>query len=167
MPPRKFFYGDVVEVDSKRYEDHQAHHAMVTSTHINKKDGKRWPRVAYEVACQCGTTLRPQASSMNLSYRPPSPARENIMRWQAKVFLDSVHHAKRWTWPIPSIASPYDHTEQAYKLIAGLNEKENFILTQRFGLEGVSGKTYVEIGDALDLSRERIRQIEKEALGKL
>ena len=89
------------------------------------------------------------------------------MRWQAKVFLDLVHHAKRWTWPIPSIASPYDHTEQAYKLISKLREKEKFILIQRYGLEGVSGKAYMEIGDALDLSRERIRQIEKEALGKL
>ena len=48
-----------------------------------------------------------------------------------------------------------------------LNQKERFILINRFGLGGRKTKTLEELGRILGFSKERIRQIENEALKKL
>lgn len=48
-----------------------------------------------------------------------------------------------------------------------LDEKEERVLRLRFGLDGQEGKTLKEIGEMMSLSRERIRQIEAQALEKL
>jgi RNA polymerase primary sigma factor len=46
-------------------------------------------------------------------------------------------------------------------------EREAEILRYRFGLDGFPVMTLEEIGHAFDLTRERIRQLESEALGRL
>jgi RNA polymerase primary sigma factor len=48
-----------------------------------------------------------------------------------------------------------------------LDSKEERVIRQRFGLDGQEPKTLKEIGEMLNLSRERIRQIEAQALNKL
>ena len=48
-----------------------------------------------------------------------------------------------------------------------LDAKEREVITRRFGLKGGEGMTLKEIGDIMNLSRERIRQIESVALEKL
>jgi RNA polymerase primary sigma factor len=48
-----------------------------------------------------------------------------------------------------------------------LSEKERQILSLRFGLADDNPRTLREIGDALGISRERVRQIENQALAKL
>lgn len=48
-----------------------------------------------------------------------------------------------------------------------LNERERTIITQRVGMHGGRCFTLKEIGERMGLSRERIRQIETEAKGKL
>ncbi len=52
-------------------------------------------------------------------------------------------------------------------LLERIDEREGRILALRFGLEQDGPKTLREIGEAVGLSRERVRQIEKEALQKL
>jgi len=48
-----------------------------------------------------------------------------------------------------------------------LDEKEGRVVRLRFGLDGDNPRTLKEIGEMLNLSRERIRQIEVQALDKL
>ena len=48
-----------------------------------------------------------------------------------------------------------------------LSDREQRIITLRFGLDGEEEQTLEAIGRELNLTRERVRQIENEALGKL
>lgn len=57
--------------------------------------------------------------------------------------------------------------EDAVKILDILSEKEKFIILNRFGIGEVSPKTLDELGKILNFSKERIRQIENEALKKL
>jgi len=52
-------------------------------------------------------------------------------------------------------------------VLAELSDRESTILQHYFGLGGVEKKTLEEIGQMMGLTRERIRQIKEEALGKL
>lgn len=57
--------------------------------------------------------------------------------------------------------------EDILKILNILNEKERFVILNRFGLEDRKTKTLEELGRILGFSKERIRQIECEALKKL
>jgi RNA polymerase primary sigma factor len=52
-------------------------------------------------------------------------------------------------------------------MVGDLDEKEREVIRLRFGLDGDEPKTLQEIGEAMGLSRERIRQIESRAKEKL
>ena len=60
-----------------------------------------------------------------------------------------------------------DDLHQVMELLNQMDKREAAVLRLRFGLEGEEPKTLKEIGDRLGLTRERVRQIENEALGKL
>jgi RNA polymerase primary sigma factor len=57
--------------------------------------------------------------------------------------------------------------EQLQTLLSQLDDKERVIIERRFGLGDREPQTLAEIGTDMHLSRERIRQIEERALGKL
>jgi RNA polymerase primary sigma factor len=52
-------------------------------------------------------------------------------------------------------------------MVEELDEKEREVIRMRFGLDGEEAKTLQEIGEAMGLSRERIRQIESRAKEKM
>lgn len=54
-----------------------------------------------------------------------------------------------------------------YKVLKHLDKRERTILINRYGLFGESRKTLEEIGQILGFSKERIRQIENQAIKKL
>jgi len=57
--------------------------------------------------------------------------------------------------------------EQVRAMVSQLDDKERAVIELRFGLDGEEPRTLQEIGEALGLSRERIRQIESKAKEKL
>ena len=57
--------------------------------------------------------------------------------------------------------------QQIRALLAELDEKEALVLRLRFGLDDDRPRTLQEIGNKLNLTRERIRQVEKKAMRKL
>jgi RNA polymerase nonessential primary-like sigma factor len=53
------------------------------------------------------------------------------------------------------------------RVMADLTRQQQQVLTMRFGLKDTLPLTFVKIGELLDISRERVRQIEREAIAKL
>jgi len=56
---------------------------------------------------------------------------------------------------------------QIRRMLGELEEKEALVLELRFGLDDDRPRTLQEIESLLDLTRERIRQIEQKAMRKL
>jgi RNA polymerase nonessential primary-like sigma factor len=56
---------------------------------------------------------------------------------------------------------------QLSEVLDSLEQREAAVVRMRYGLDGVQPKTLDEIGRAFKLSRERIRQIERETMAKL
>ncbi len=61
----------------------------------------------------------------------------------------------------------HDNLSKVMSMIQHMDGREATVLKMRFGLEDHEPKTLKEIGESLGLTRERVRQIETEALGKL
>lgn len=69
--------------------------------------------------------------------------------------------------------SPYDNlanqkwSEEVQRLLGSLTPIESRIIRWRFGLDNEDELTLKEIGDKYNLSRERIRQLQEQAIGKI
>ncbi|QNG27029.1 RpoD/SigA family RNA polymerase sigma factor [Synechococcus sp. HK01-R] len=59
------------------------------------------------------------------------------------------------------------HHEQLGRWLTHLSEQEQHVLALRFGLNGNERHTLAEIGRLMEVSRERVRQVELKALRKL
>jgi RNA polymerase primary sigma factor len=69
--------------------------------------------------------------------------------------------------PVDELLIARSFEEQLQALLSQLDDKERVIIERRFGLGDREPQTLAEIGSDMKLSRERIRQIEERALGKL
>ena len=72
--------------------------------------------------------------------------------------VSEIYDELQWEQAVPLLVK---------KLVSHLSEKKQTILRARFGLDGTPIQTLEEIGVSYEVSRERIRQIEAEALGEL
>ena len=70
--------------------------------------------------------------------------------------------------PTPDVAVlDQDNIRHLQELLEHIDEREATILRLRYGLMGEDPMTLKQIGERIGLTRERVRQIEHEALGKL
>ncbi len=70
--------------------------------------------------------------------------------------------------PAPEDEASQNMLRQQFRdVLASLSDRERKIIEMRYGLDNEQGLTLKEVGHEFGLTRERIRQIEKEALAKL
>ncbi len=60
-----------------------------------------------------------------------------------------------------------DLSAKLERLLSQLSEKQRDVLVRRFGLHGRTTGTLEEVGEEIGLTRERVRQIQIEALARL
>jgi RNA polymerase primary sigma factor len=93
-------------------------------------------------------------------HKPVGPSEEQDMR------LEALIKDSRAVQPEEEV---FDRLalESLEHLLSQIDERDAEILSLRYGLEGGGPLTLREVGERVDLSRERVRQLEKRALERL
>ncbi|MGZ4410889.1 MAG: sigma-70 family RNA polymerase sigma factor [Gaiellaceae bacterium] len=116
-----------------------------------------------EVAEEAGLPLQ-QAHEVKAAARASASLDQPVGEEDDAVFGDFVPGEG----PLPEEQVEVSLRSQALlQALAALGERERAVLVLRYGLEGNDPSTLEQIGRALGLTRERVRQIEVEALRQL
>jgi len=137
----------------------------------------KWRRAAAKLQEELGRTPTPEEIAANLSL---SPKKLTIIKKAIRVYNAAPqgdHAESGWTLDEmcvdgrtagPDFAlSGADDLRQVLDLLDKMDQREATVLRMRFGLDDDEPKTLKEIGERLGLTRERVRQIETDALRKL
>ena len=80
----------------------------------------------------------------------------------------TLHEAEDERTPDPfAVAAETARCEEVARALSMLDEREGRVLMMRYGIGGESPRTLSDVGAALGITRERVRQIENRALSKL
>ena len=137
----------------------------------------KWKKAAADLAIELG---RP-AQFHEIAERMEIPMEKTDIIKNALLVADSVSQtiSIENSWTIsdiiedPSQTQPHAslekkiQVEMIHDLLGHLDDRETKILRMRYGLDNGEPMTLKEIGQRVNLSRERVRQIENDALGKL
>ena len=82
-------------------------------------------------------------------------------------FIDMLGDEDEGKPSVPEKISNQRMWEETQRILRDLKPMEADILKRRFGLDGQEEETLKQIGESYDLSRERIRQLQEQALGKV
>ena len=126
-------------------------------THLGRE-----PRLE-EIAEEAGLPLH-QAMEVRAAARASTSLDQPIGEQEDAVFGDLVAGDD----PLPDEVTEYRLQKEALeRALAALPERERRVLELRYGLGGEEPHTLEHIGRRLGLTRERVRQIEVESLGRL
>lgn len=154
-----------------------ADHSRTIRIPVHVSDSlRRVTRTANRLAQRFGRDARPEEIAQDLQWAH-GKARDIQQVFQHSISLDSsvgdgetrlvdfIADAKA---KMPdSILSQWEMTREAHRLIAKLSPREQDIIRMRFGIDQTRSYTLEELGRRFSVSRERIRQIEQQALKKL
>jgi RNA polymerase primary sigma factor len=137
----------------------------------------KWRRASAQLQEELGRTPTHEeiARSLNLSKKKLSIIKKAIRIHNATAQTDTPDASwsleemltdSRSKAPDAEMAES-DDLRMVLDLLGNMDPREAAVLRLRFGLEDEEPKTLKEIGERLGLTRERVRQIECEALGKL
>jgi RNA polymerase primary sigma factor len=118
-----------------------------------------------EIAEVMGITIEEIDSVLRQSLTTSS-LDEPVNASEGKSFLGDLIADSQKNEPLEDIEISM-YKEQLVKWIDQLTEQEQQVITLRFGLEDSDRKTLTEIGKLMEISRERVRQIELISLRKL
>jgi RNA polymerase primary sigma factor len=118
-----------------------------------------------EIAEVMGITIEEIDSVLRQSLTTSS-LDEPVNASEGKSFLGDLIADSQKNEPLEDIEISM-YKEQLVKWIDQLTEQEQQVITLRFGLEDSDRKTLTEIGKLMEISRERVRQIELKSLRKL
>ncbi|MFN4218092.1 MAG: RNA polymerase sigma factor RpoD/SigA [Candidatus Bipolaricaulia bacterium] len=116
-----------------------------------------------ELAAHIGVS--PEVLQRLLQVRPFAPSLDTpVGEEEDETLLESVS-THRAAPEVETLRTA--HRDRLERALAELDARERRVLILRYGLEDNHPRTLVEIGMSLNLSRERVRQIEELALSKL
>ena len=134
----------------------------------------KWRRAAARLECERGRrpTQTEVARAMGLSRK-----KVDVIARAARVFSFSFQAVSDETdWSLSEMLadegsrSPVDvildnrRSAAVSKALSAIDERASTVLRMRFGLDGSSPMTLKQIGEKIGLTRERVRQIERDAL---
>jgi len=133
-----------------------------SSLHLQQELGQQ--PSSQEIAAHMGISAQKVQELLKASLEPVSL--DLPMNKGRDLDLDDVIEDRTALVP-PEAASHLARTELVEDLLARLTERERAVLSLRYGLTDGHSRTLEEVGQAFQLTRERIRQIEARALSKL
>jgi RNA polymerase primary sigma factor len=137
----------------------------------------KWRRATAQLQDELGRapTQEEVAAHLNLSrkklhiikkairiYQTPAPADPGDCEWT----LDDTLLDRNARTPAAALIES-DDLQHVMTLLEQMDRREATVLRMRFGLDDQEPRTLKQIGEQLGLTRERVRQIESEALNKL
>jgi RNA polymerase primary sigma factor len=118
-----------------------------------------------ELVAETGVS-RERLARMQLSVaEQPVSLDDTVMRGSSLTLLDAIEDMTQA--PAPELLDHATHMEHLQDVLRALTPFEAEILARRIGMDDQPEMTLKEIGAQYGLSRERIRQLQEQAVGKL